>query len=104
MGERLNILLDTSTHVDLIEKMREREGDWVSLDDALEAYGIDADEPEWMGSKVTGADMPSMGLELLTDRNNTDLRETVRRYAASDVAPLFELHDRLSGCERIDRH
>jgi hypothetical protein len=95
VSKRLNLLLDTSNHVDLIQEMKDRKGDWVSLDDALEIHQITADEPEWMGSKVTGDDMPSMGIELLTDRPNADLREAVRRYAASDVAPLFELRDSL---------
>jgi hypothetical protein len=97
VSERLSLLLDTSQHVDLIEDMRDMTGDWVSLDDALESHDITADTPMWMGEKVAGADMPSMGLELLTERDNTDLREAVRRYAASDVEPLFELHESLQG-------
>jgi hypothetical protein len=75
--------------------VREREDDWLSLDDALDLHGIDADESEWMGEKVTEGDNPSMGLGLLGDRPNGDLRGSVRRYASSDVAPLFELHVRL---------
>lgn len=97
VAERLSLLLETSDHVDLILDVKEREGDWVSLDDALSEFDIDADTSEWMGSKVTGSDMPEMGLELLTDRPNDDLRNAVRRYASSDVAPLFELHAKLTG-------
>ncbi|MCQ4335011.1 ribonuclease H-like domain-containing protein [Natronomonas sp. F2-12] len=96
VSRRLALLLDTSNHVDLIQDMKDRKGDWVSLDDALEIHQITADEPEWMGSKVTGAEMPSMGIELLSDRPNTDLRRVVKRYAASDVDPLFELHEKLT--------
>lgn len=96
VSRRLALLLDTSNHVDLIQDMKDRKGDWVSLDDALEIHQITADEPEWMGSKVTGAEMPSMGIELLSDRPNTDLRRVVERYAASDVDPLFELHEKLT--------
>lgn len=98
LTQRLYFLLDTATHHDLMEEMIEREGYHVSLDDALAMYDIEAEEPEWMGKKVTGADMPSFGLELLAERSdgvNTDLRKVTRRYAASDVEPLFELHDHL---------
>lgn len=95
IGERLSLLLDTSTHTDLIEDMKEQEGEWISLDDALSSYGIGGDQPDWRKTKVTGADMPAMGLELLTDRPSIGLQEAVRRYAASDVAPLFKLHDAL---------
>ncbi|MCU4971843.1 ribonuclease H-like domain-containing protein [Halobacteria archaeon AArc-m2/3/4] len=95
--ERLYLLLKGSYHVDLILDMKNQEGYWVSLDDALNMHSIDADEPEWMGKTVTGADMPEMGLELLSDRPNSNLREAVRRYAASDVGPLFELHAALTG-------
>lgn len=91
--ERLSLLLDMSDHVDLIQVMRNQTDEWVSLDDALEEHGIATDEPTWMGTTVSGSDMPRMGLELLTDRENADLREVVRRYAESDVAPLFELHE-----------
>ena len=94
--ERLVLLLETATHTDLILKMKDRNGYWTSLDDALDEFDIDADSPEWMGRKVTGADMPSMGLELMSDRPNADLRRAVTRYAASDVGPFFELHDCLS--------
>jgi len=93
--ERLVLLLKTATHTDLILEMKEREGYWVSLDDALDQHDITADEPTWLGKPVTGADMPEMGLELLSDRPNADLREAVRQYASSDVGPLFELRDRL---------
>ena len=96
--ERLKLLLDSSVHVDLILEMREREGHWVSLDDALCQHSIETDDPEFMGDKVTGADMPSMGRELLANRPdgvNDDLRDAVYRYASSDVAPLFDLHDQL---------
>jgi hypothetical protein len=96
VSRRLTLLLDTSNHVDLIQDMKDWKGDWVSLDDALEIHQITADEPEWMGSKVTGAEMPSMGIELLSDRPNADLRRVVERYAASDVDPLFELHEKLT--------
>lgn len=104
IAERLNLLLDTSDHVDLIQSMKECEESWVSLDDALELHDIAADEPEWKGAKVTGADMPAMGLELLTDRPNSDLRETVRRYAASDVAPLIDLHDTLQAVSSANNY
>jgi hypothetical protein len=93
--ERLVLLLETATHTDLILKVKEMNGHWTSLDDALDQHDIDADGPEWLGRKVTGADMPSMGLELMSDRPNDDLRRAVTRYAASDVGPLFELHDKL---------
>jgi len=93
--DRLNLLLQSSTHVDLIDYMRRQEGYWVSLDDALDKHEIDSDEPEWLGKPVDGSDMPSFGLELLTDRPNDDLREVTRRYAAADVRPLFRLDDKL---------
>lgn len=73
----------------------EERGYHVALDEMLDEHGIEADCPEWLGKEVSGSDMPSMGMELLSDRSNEDLREVVRRYAASDVAPLFELYDEL---------
>jgi len=89
--ERLYLLTQTCDHVDLIQLMKDREGYWVSLDDALDQYGIASDDPEWLGKPVTGSDMPEMGLELLSDAPNDDLQEAVRRYASTDVQPLFEL-------------
>lgn len=95
--ERTYLLTQTCDHVDLIQLMKDREGYWMSLDDALDQYGIDSDDPEWLNKPVTGADMPEMGLELLSDAPNDNLREAVRRYAASDVQPLFELDRKLRG-------
>jgi predicted PolB exonuclease-like 3'-5' exonuclease len=98
--ERLVLFFGSTDHVDLIQIMRAERGRWVSLDDALDMHGIVADEPCWMGEKITGADMPSMGRELIANRRpgvNEELREAVRRYASSDVAPLFELHDKIRG-------
>lgn len=98
LSQRLDVLLDTATHHDLMEEMVEREGYHVSLDDALDEFGIETDEPHWMDKPVEGSDMPSFGLELIADRPdgvNTDLREVTRRYAASDVEPLFDLHREL---------
>lgn len=97
MVNRLYLLTQTSDHTDLILEMKEREGYWVSLDDALDMYGIDSDTPYWMDKPVEGSDMPSMGLELLSNTDNPRLRDVARRYAASDVEPLFELHEKLRG-------
>lgn len=96
--ERLFLLLESTDHVDLIQIMKSRKGYFVSLEDSLNEFCIQFDEPEWLGKKITGSDMPSMGLELLSDRPpgaNADLRRAVERYAASDVKPLFELDERL---------
>ena len=95
VAERLYMMLETSLHTDLIQDIKQQKGYYVSLDDALDEFSIEADEPKWMGPKVTGADMPSMGLELLFERANDELRETVKRYAASDVGPLFRLYEEL---------
>ena len=88
-------LVESNTHTDLIQRMKARNGYFVSLDDALAEFSIEADAPTWLGSEVTGADMPSMGAKLLESGPNDDLRDVVYRYAASDVEPLFELHDEL---------
>lgn len=87
LAERLYLMLETSMHTDLIQDMKERKGYYVSLEDSLEEFDISYDEPAWMGEPVEGSDMPSMGLELISGRANEELRETVRRYAASDVEP-----------------
>lgn len=101
--ERLYLMLETSIHTDLIQLVKDKKGYYVSLEDSLEEFEIPYDEPEWLGSTVTGADMPSMGLELISGRANYELRETVRRYAASDVQPLFELHNELRQNDRVMR-
>jgi uncharacterized protein YprB with RNaseH-like and TPR domain len=96
--ERLVLLHDSTDHVDLIQIMRENQGFWISLDNALDMHGIDADESYWSNEKITGADMPSIGRELIANRPpgvNDDLRDAVTKYASSDVAPLFELHDKI---------
>lgn len=96
--ERLVLLLDTVNHVDLIELNKDRLGYYKSLEDTLQEFSIEYDEPYWLDKPITGADMPEMGLELIADRPdgvNNDLRAAVRRYAASDVGPLFELDDAL---------
>lgn len=95
LSDRLSLFLNGSRHVDLIQEMKEREGYWVSLDDALSMHDIEYDRVEWLDREVSGKDMLSFGLELMTDRPNDDLKEVTRRYAASDVRPLFSLHDRL---------
>lgn len=95
VAERLYLMLETSLHTDLILEVKDRKGYFVSLEDTLEEYNINSDEPTWLGKPVTGADMPSMGLELISGRANDELRETVYRYAASDVEPLFDLHTEL---------
>lgn len=95
--QRVNFFLGTSEHADLIQDVKEIEGYYRSLDDTLKKYNIESDSPTWMGKEVTGADMPSFGLELLSDQPNQDLREVTYRYAASDVKPLFELYDELRG-------
>jgi DNA polymerase elongation subunit (family B) len=95
VAERLYMMLETSMHTDLIQLVKDQKGYYVSLDDTLAEHNIDADEPEWLGKPVEGSDMPSMGLELISGRANDELRETVYRYAASDVEPLFDLHTEL---------
>lgn len=103
LAERLYLLLETSLHTDLIQIMKERKGYFVSLDDALEEHNIDADKPEWMGKPLEGSDMPSMGLELISSRQNDELRKKVYRYAASDVKPLFDLDRKLNARECTSR-
>jgi DNA polymerase elongation subunit (family B) len=96
LDERLSLLRSTSTHVDLLDTLRDDRGYRMSLDDALDEYEVEVDaNPTWNGEKVTGAHMPDMGLEILSDRDTRELRDVVRRYAASDVRPLFALDDRL---------
>ena len=95
LTDRLELMLGGSRHVDLIQQMKKHEGYYVALEEALDMHEIEYDEVEWLDKPVTGKDMLSFGLELMTDRLNDDLREVTRRYAASDVKPLFELHDRL---------
>jgi len=104
--ERLVLLLDTVNHVDLIELNKDRLGYYKSLEDTLQEFRIEYDEPYWLDKPITGSDMPEMGLELIADRPdgvNDDLRAAVRRYAASDVGPLFELDDKLREKERLKR-
>lgn len=92
---RLDLLLYSAEHVDLMQHVVDRRGYHASLDDVLDDHGIECDKPEWLGDKVTGGDMPEFGLELLSDRPDDELRDAVRRYAASDVQPLFDLHRQL---------
>ena len=99
LAERLYMMLETSLHTDLIQDIKQEKGYYVSLDDALDEFSIDADEPKWMGKPVAGEDMPSMGLEIISGRANDGLRETVKRYAASDVEPLFRLYEELQPSE-----
>lgn len=75
----------------------------MNLNDALDMHSIESDSPEWLRKPVDGSNMPSIGLELLSDRPNDSLREVVRRDAASDVEPLFELHESLHD-RRVDSH
>lgn len=95
--QRLFFLLNTSQHADLIQDVKEIEGYYRSLDDTLKKYNIDSDDPTWMDKEVTGEDMPSFGLELLSDEPNEELRDVTYRYAASDVKPLFKLYEEIRG-------
>ncbi|AXR80718.1 ribonuclease H-like domain-containing protein [Natrarchaeobaculum sulfurireducens] len=93
---RLDILLDVCRHEDLILPLKDQHDRWVSLDEALNIHWIDSDSPTWGGEEVTGADMPDMAQDIMTGDASDDLLKAVYRYAASDVAPLFELYDELS--------
>jgi hypothetical protein len=101
ISKRLAQFLDSTVHVDIIQKMKVEHGYRMSLDDALDEYGIDAEEPIWQERPVTGADMPEMGAQLLNDEPTPELRTAVRRYASSDVEPLFKLHADLTNWHSI---
>jgi DNA polymerase elongation subunit (family B) len=98
--QRLYFLLETSDHADLIQDVKEIEGYYRSLDDTLKKYNIESGNPTWMDEEVTGEDMPSFGLKLLSDEPNQKLRDVTYRYAASDVKPLFQLYNELRGEHR----
>ncbi|MFP9192773.1 ribonuclease H-like domain-containing protein [Natrialbaceae archaeon A-CW1-1] len=93
--DRLYLLLQACDHADLILDLKANLGYFCSLDDALAMHNIEADAPMWNGSKVTGKDMLSMGEKIMQGKASDELIEAVRRYAASDVRPLFNLHDKI---------
>ncbi|WIV66568.1 ribonuclease H-like domain-containing protein [Natrialbaceae archaeon AArc-T1-2] len=93
--DRLYLLLQACDHVDLILDLKADLGYYCSLDDALAMHNIEADAPTWNGEKVTGKHMLDMGEKIMNGSAPDELIEAVRRYAASDVEPLFELHDKI---------
>lgn len=98
-SERLYLLDQATEHIDLIQRLRDRTGRWISLDDALSMHDIHAASPKWNGEPVSGSDMPRMGERIMSDDECEDLRTAVERYAASDVSPLFKLRHQLD-CQR----
>lgn len=99
------VIDDTLRHTDLMEVMVDKHGSHVSLDAALNEFRIEVndDGAEWLGKELSGADMPDLGLELLSSDPDPELVEAVATYAKSDVEPLFELAEKADiGASRPD--
>lgn len=91
--DNLELVLDALTHVDLFPVVKAQAGFNVPLESALNYHGI-PDEPTYLdGKEITGKDMPNLGLNIISGTASNDEVQAVRRYAESDVEPLFELAD-----------
>lgn len=92
-NDNLELVLDALTHVDLFQVVKEQAGFNVPLESALKYHEI-PDEPTYLdGEEISGADMPDLGLRILSGDVSKDEVRAVREYAESDVEPLFELAD-----------
>lgn len=93
---RLDLLAEYTDHIDLLDLVVKDRGHRMSIDDVLAMLRLDSDTPTWdSGRKVTGEDMLELGPRILSGDATDDELDAVKRYAASDVRPLFEVHDRL---------
>lgn len=93
---RLDDLIHELDHKDLMGYVRRNRGYRVSLEQELEDRGIDYEKPRYDGKLVQGSDMPDWGRRITsadTDEEQAALLKVIRRYAESDVVPLFELYD-----------
>lgn len=90
----LEIVFEALEHRDLFQAVKRDAGYNVPLESALSYHDID-DGGETMlnGREITGADMPDLGLRILSGKASEEEIRVVEQYAASDVAPLFELSD-----------
>jgi len=89
------LLFDQLPHVDLFESVKQIEERNVPLDEALDDHGIETQDVLLDDEPVTGADMPDLGMRILSDEGTPEEYQAVKQYARSDVEPLFELLDSL---------
>lgn len=102
LSDRLESIEHRSEHVDLLQIVTGLQGHRMSIDDVLAMLMIDYDVPRWPdGSKVTGEDMLNVGPKIVAQDIDPSVLDAAKRYAASDVEPLFEVHDALLRRRRI---
>lgn len=95
VGMDVEILCKALDHRDLFTEVKADAGYNVPLESALEFHDINTVETKLNGREITGADMPRLGLRILSGRASENEIRAVNRYAESDVAPLFELAGKL---------
>lgn len=96
-GERFRTILDGCDHTDLLQVIIALQGHRMPVDDALAMCMVQSDTAKWPdGRKVDGSDMLELGPQIMDGTITDEHLEAATRYAVSDVAPLFELHDSLS--------
>ncbi|ELY46673.1 ribonuclease H-like domain-containing protein [Natronorubrum sulfidifaciens] len=94
--ERLESLEQRAEHIDLLQMVIAHQGHRMSIDDVLAMLMIDYDVPRWPdGRKVSGEDMLDIGPRIIAQDIDPDVLNAARRYATSDVAPLFDVYDAL---------
>ncbi|QCS43643.1 3'-5' exonuclease [Natrinema versiforme] len=87
----LQLVLDAVDHHDLFIQVKRQAGYNVKLESALQYHDIDTVETTLNGDVITGADMPELGLKILSGEATSEEIDAVREYAESDVQPLFQL-------------
>lgn len=94
LSTRVNRLANRATHTDLLDMVIASQGYRMPIDDLLAMLMIDYDTVRWPdGRKVVGEDMLDVGPDILGGQIDDETLEVARRYAASDVRPLFRAHD-----------
>lgn len=94
---KLDELQNRVEHVDLIEWMRDLQGYFVPLIDALAMCNSLSPDyyPCYNGEKISGEDMPWIGDAVLQGEASNELLDALETYVLSDVTSLFKLHRRL---------
>lgn len=92
----LDLILDGIEHTDLFKIVKEDAGYNVPLDSALDYHEIPTETTYLDGAEIDGSSMPDLGVRVLSGQATEAEIKAVRKYAESDVRPLFALQSCVS--------
>lgn len=81
-------------HIDVYDKVKERTRKYISLDEALEMWGIrkeNVEAPETMDTDELDGNVYEIGKNLIIGQESKEEVESIKKYAVNDVEPLVAL-------------